>query len=234
MNSSTSWCRNRNPWAASGLSGLSWSFARVRIEVAAVLASAKPREVVVELGSLSSEIKSGVLTVFVVLAAMMFALAVMVYIQARKAGRWMATTLNRQIVNLAPGPSRDLVRMRARIDRCLQGARSAVDTATANGEAVGDLSLLCGRLEAVGTRLHAQLEAISTANLSPRMLNATLTPLRSRVDAFEGVATDVATIAATSIADVHGVELDAIKEEVDDVRHLVSARTVALRDLSAR
>jgi hypothetical protein len=188
----------------------------------------------VELGSLSSEIVSGVVTVSVVLAAMMLALAVMVYIQARKAGRWMATTLNRQIVNLAPGPGRDLVRMRARLDRCLQGARSAVATATANGEVVGDLGLLCGRLEAVGTRLDAQLEAISAANLSPRMLNATLTPLRSRVDAFEGVATDVATIAATSLADVHGVELDVIHEEVDDVRHLVSARSVALRDLSAR
>ena len=59
-----------------------------------------------ELGSLSSEIMSGVLTVFAVLAAMTVALAVMVYIQARKAGRWMRTTLNRQLVNLAPGPGR--------------------------------------------------------------------------------------------------------------------------------
>ena len=49
-----------------------------------------------------------------------------------------------------------------------------------------------------------------------------------------GVATDLATIASTSIADVHGVELDAINEGVDEVRHLVSARTVALRDLGAR
>ena len=49
-------------------------------------------------------------------------------------------------------------------------------------------------------------------------------PLRARVDAFERVATDLATIAATSIADVHGVELDAINDGVDEVRHLVSAR----------
>jgi hypothetical protein len=199
-----------------------------------VLASAKPREVVVELGSLSSEIMSAVLTVFVVLAAMMFALAVMIYIQARKAGRWMRTTLNRQLVNFAPGPGRDLVRMRMRLDRCLQGARVAVATATANGEAVGDLGLLCARLEAVGKRLDEQLEAISNAHLSPSMLNAALVPLRARVDALERVARDLATIAATSIADGHGVELDAINEEVDEVRDLVTARTVALRDLSAR
>jgi hypothetical protein len=177
---------------------------------------------------------SGVVTVFAVLAAMILALAVMVYIQARKAGRWMRTTLNRQIVNLAPGPGRDLLRMRARLDRCLQGARGAVATATANGEAVGDLGLLCARLEGVGNRLDAQLHVIAAANLSPSMLNAALAPLRARVDAFERVATDIATIAATSIAAVHGVELDAINEEVDEARHLVRARAVALRDLSAR
>ena len=187
-----------------------------------------------ELGSLSSEIMSGVLTAFAVLAAMTVALAVMVYIQARKAGRWMRTTLNRQLVNLAPGPGRDLVRMRARLDRCLQGARGAVATATANGEAVGDLGLLCARLEAAGGRLDAQLEVISGANLSPSMLNAALKPLRARVDAFERVATDLATIATTSIADVHGVELDAINDGVAEVRHLVRARTGALRDLAAR
>ena len=83
-----------------------------------------------ELGSLTSEIMSGVLTAFALLAAMMIALAVMIYIQARRAGRWMRTTLNRQFVNLAPGPGRDLVRMRARLDRRLQGARGAVATAT--------------------------------------------------------------------------------------------------------
>ena len=187
-----------------------------------------------ELGSLTSEIMSGVLTAFALLAAMMIALAVMIYIQARRAGRWMRTTLNRQFVNLAPGPGRDLVRMRARLDRCLQGARGAVATATANGEAVGDLSLLCARLEAAGGRLDAQLEVIAGADLSPSMLNAALKPLRARVDAFERVATDLATIAATSIADVHGVELDAINDGVDEVRHHVSARTVALRDLGAR
>jgi hypothetical protein len=205
-----------------------------RSELAAVFASSKPREVVVELGSLSSEIMSGVLTAFAVLAAMIFALAVMLYIQARRAGRWMRTTLNRQLVNLAPGPGRDLVRMRARIDRCLQGARGAVATATANGEALGDLGLLCARLEGVGKRLDAQLEVISATNLSPSMLKAALTPLRARVDGFERVATDLTTIAATSIAAVHGVELEAINEEVDEVRHLVSARTVALRHLSAQ
>jgi hypothetical protein len=94
--------------------------------------------------------------------------------------------------------------------------------------------LLCARLEAAGGRLDAQLEEIAGADLSPSMLNAALKPLRPRVDAFERVATDLATIAATSIADVHGVELDAINEGVDEVRHLVSARTVALRDLGAR
>ena len=97
-------------------------------------------------------------------------------------------------------------------------------TATANGEAVGDLGLLCARLEAAGGRLDAQLEVISDANLSPSMLNAALKPLRARVDAFERVATDLATIAATSIADVHGVELDAINDGVAEVRHLVRAR----------
>ena len=55
-------------------------------EIAAVFGSAKPREVVVELGSLTSEIMSGVLTAFALLAAMMIALAVMIYIQARRAG----------------------------------------------------------------------------------------------------------------------------------------------------
>jgi hypothetical protein len=207
--------------------------ASVGIEVAE-FASAKPREVVVELGSLSSEITSAVLTVLAVLAAIFFALVAMVYIQARRAGRWLRTTLNRQFVNLAPGPSRDLVRMRARLDRSRRGAHGAVTTATANGEAIGDLGLLCARLDAVGERLDAQLEVISAADLSPNMLNAALTPLRARVDAFEHVATDLATIAATSIAAVHGVELAAINEEVDEVRQLVSARTVALRELRAQ
>jgi hypothetical protein len=188
----------------------------------------------VELGSLSSEIMSAVVTVFAVLAAMVLALAVVLYIQARRAGRWMRTTVQRQLVNLAPGPGRDLVRMRARLDRGLQGARAAVATATANGDSVGDLGLLCARLEGVGERLDAQLEVISATNLSPSMLNAALTPLRGRVDAFERVATDVTTIAATSIAEVHGVELEAINEEVDEVRQLVSARTVALRHLRAQ
>ena len=99
---------------------------------------------------------------------------------------------------------------------------------------MGDLGLLCARLEAAGGRLDAQLEVISDANLSPSMLNAALKPLRARVDAFERVATDLATIAATSIADVHGVELDAINDGVAEVRHLVRARTGALRDLAAR
>ncbi len=186
------------------------------------------------LGSLSSEITSAVLTVLAVVAAMLFALLALVYIQARRAGRWMRTTLNRQRVNLAPGPGRDLVRMRSRLDRSRHGAHSAVATATANGEALGDLGLLCARLEAVGEGLDAQLEAISAADLSPNMLKAALAPLRARVDAYERVATDLATIAGTSMAAVHGVELAAINEEVDDVRQLVSARTVALRELRAR
>ena len=105
-----------------------------------------------ELGSLTSEIMSGVLTVFALLAAMMIALAVMIYIQARRAGRWMRTTLNRQFVNL------DLVPVVTsfecwRVRSLSPGARGAVATATANGEAVGDLSLLCARLEAAGGRL---------------------------------------------------------------------------------
>lgn len=186
------------------------------------------------LGSLSSEITSAVLTVLAVVAAMLFALVAMVYIQARRAGRWVRTTLNRQLVNLGPGPGRDLVRMRARLDRCRHGAHGAVATATANGEALGDLGLLCARLEAVAGRLDAQLEAISAADLGPNMLNAALRPLRAHVDAFECVATDLATIAGTSIAAVHGVELAAINEEVDEVRQLVSARTVAHRELRSQ
>ena len=173
----------RRASAVRSLSGLESGASAPRIKIAAVFGSAKPREVVVELGSLTSEIMSGVLTAFALLAAMMIALAVMIYIQARRAGRWMRTTLNRQFVNLAPGPGRDLVRMRARLDRCLQGARGAVATATANGEAVGDLCLLCARLEAAGGRLDAQLEVIAGADLSPSMLNAALKPLRARVDA---------------------------------------------------
>ena len=191
-----------------------------------------------QLGSLSSDFASAVLTVLAVFAAMLIALAVMVYIHVRRAGRWVRATLNRQLVNLAPGPSRDLVRMRARLDRSRHGAHSAVATATANGEALGDLGLLCARLDAVGERLDAQLELIAAADLSPKMLNAALTPLRARVDAYERVATDLATIAATSIAAVHGVELAAINEEVDEVRQLVeranrrptrAARSVTMR-----
>ena len=187
-----------------------------------------------ELGSLSSEIMSAVLTVLAVSVAMMIALAVMVYIQARKAGRWLQRSLNRQRVNLAPGPGRDLVRLRARLDRSRHGAQGAVATAIANGADLGDLGLLCARLEAVGKGLDMQLEAISAADLSPNMLKAALTPLRARVDAFERVATDLATIAATSIAAFHGVELAAIHDEVDEVRQLVSARTVVLQELRAQ
>jgi hypothetical protein len=199
-----------------------------------VSASAKRREVVVELGSLLSEIMSAVVIVLAVFTALMVALIVMVYVEARKAGRWVRTALNRQLVTFAPGPSREFVRMRMRVDRCLQGARAAVTTATANGEAVGDLGLLCARLEACGDRLDAQLDAIGRGNLSPRILSAALSPLRSQVDAFERLATDLATIAATSMADAHGVELDAINNEIDAVQHHVRARTSALRDLSAR
>ena len=161
-----------------------------------------------ELGSLSSEIMSGVLTAFAVLAAMTVALAVLVYIQARKAGRWVRTTLNRQLVNLAPGPGRDLVRMRARLDRCLQGgtrARWRPRPRTERRWAISACCVLVSKRPADGWT--AQLEVISAANLSPSMLNAALKPLRAHVDAFERVATDLATIAATSIADVHGVEL---------------------------
>ena len=56
------------------------------IDVAALPTSGKAREVVVELGSLSSEILSAVMIVFAVFAALMVALVVMVYIQARQGG----------------------------------------------------------------------------------------------------------------------------------------------------
>ena len=188
-----------------------------------------------ELGSLTSEIMSGVLTAFALLAAMMIALAVMIYIQARRAGRWMRTTLNRQLVNLAPGPGRDLVRMRARLDRCLQGARGAVATATANGEAVGDLSLLCARLEAAGGRLDAQLEVIAGADLSPSMLNAALetTPgtrrcVRARRDRPSRRSpphrSQTCTVSSSTRSTTGSTRCGTI----------VSARTVALRDLGAR
>jgi hypothetical protein len=187
----------------------------------------------VELGSLFSEIASAVLIAFAALIAITIALLVAAYVYARRAGRWVRTTLHRQRVNLAPGPARDLVRMRTRLERSRHGAQTAMTAATATGEAVGDLGLLCARLEAVGEGLDEQLEVLATADLSAIMLKAALPPLRTRVDSFERIATELASVAATSIVATHGVELAAINDEVDQVRQVVRARTDALQELRA-
>ena len=80
----------------------------------------------------------------------------------------MRTTLNHGHVNFAGSQSGFRANAdTASIDASRAGTLPRWDP-TANGEAVGDLGLLCARLEACGDRLDAQLDAIGRGNLSPR------------------------------------------------------------------
>ena len=184
-----------------------------------------------ELGTLASDVANFVLTVLVVMIVMVFVFAALVFVYARKTGRWLRNSFNRQVVNLAPGPGRDVVRMRARIEHAVRGARVAVSTATANDIMCGDLELHLARLDAAAAQLDGQLERIAIAKLRPEMLKAVLAPLRPRVDKIERIATDLAAIAAMSIAGGTEVELDLLHERVGGERHFVEARTDALQQL---
>ena len=162
---------------------------------------------------------------------MILAFAALVYVCARRTGRWLRNTVNRQLVNIAPGPGRDLVRMRLRLEHAVRGARAAVTTATVDDAMCGDLTLHLARLEAAAQQLDGQLERIAVAKLRPEMLKVVLAPLRPRVDKVERIATDVAAIAAMSLAGDTEVELDLLHERVGGERHFVQARTDALQQL---
>ncbi|HEX5094508.1 MAG TPA: hypothetical protein VFX21_00780 [Acidimicrobiia bacterium] len=184
-----------------------------------------------ELGNLASDIVNVALTVAAVMLVLFLMLCALVFVYARKTGRWVRNTVNRQLVNIAPGPGRELVRLRGRIEHSVRGAQAAVQAATDDGADCGDLRLHLSRLEAAAAQLDGQLERIAVAKLRPEMLKAVLAPLRPRVDKIERIATDLAAVAAMSIAGGTEVELDLLHERVGGERHFVEARTDALQQL---
>lgn len=158
-----------------------------------------------------------VLVLLVVLAVVAF----VVYRRTRRDARWRRAWSRMRLQAMPPGPQRELVRLRLRLQAIVDGVRSAVGLAEIDGRVAGDLPGLLERTEAAAVPLANQL-AILESEGDRDALRTLLPPLRRRVDELETVASRLRRAAMLSVGG-----------ETGDLRRLTSDADQELLALQA-
>lgn len=159
-----------------------------------------------------------VLVLLVVLAVVAF----VVYRRTRRDARWRRAWFRMKLQAMPPGPQRELVRLRLRLQAIVDGVRSAVGLAEIDGRVAGDLPGLLERTEAAAAPLANQLAMLESEG-DRDALRTLLPPLRRRVDELETVASRLRRAAMLSVGG----------ETVADLRRLTSDADQELLALQA-
>lgn len=163
------------------------------------------------------------LVVLVILAGVAF----VVYRRTRTDARWRRAWLRTKLQAMPPGPQRELVRLRLRLQAIVEGVRSAVALAEVDGRVAGDLPGLLERTEAAAKPLATQLAMLESEG-DRAALRTLLPPLRRRVDELETVASRLRRAAMLSIGGETSVELRRLTEDANQELLALQAGVEAL------
>ena len=160
----------------------------------------------------------GALLVVVLLGALVgFGL----YWRARRDGRWSPLVLAFRLETAPPGPRREVLKLRLRLQRALYRARRAVATSAKEGRPVGDLANLLQRAERAAGIIDQDLLILGPDD-DRASVRERLGVARSRVDEFEQVTSRLAETASLAL----GGEVDGTLSELrtDADRELIALR----------
>lgn len=160
----------------------------------------------------------GALLVVLVIAAIV---GLLLYRRARRDGRWSPLVLALKLETTPPGPRREILKLRLRLQRALYRARRAVATSAREGRPVGDLAGLLERAERAAAIIDQDLQILGPDDDRVTVRDR-LGVARSRVDEFEQVTSRLAETASL----VLGGEVDGSLAELrsDADRELVALR----------
>ena len=160
----------------------------------------------------------GALLVIVLLAAIV---GLVLYRRARRDGRWSPLVLALRLEATPPGPRREVLKLRLRLQRALFRARRAVATSAREGRPVGDLAGLLERAERAAAIIDQDLRILGPDD-DRLTLRERLGVARSRVDEFEQVTSRLAETASLALGGEVDSSLAELRSDAD--RELVALR----------
>ena len=143
------------------------------------------------------------------------------YRRERRDGRWSPLILAAQLEATPPGPRREVLKLRLRLQRALYRARRAVATSAQEGRPVGDLAGLLERAERAAAIIDQDLRILGPDD-DRVTLRERLGVARSRVDEFEQVTSRLAETASLALGGEVDGTLDELRSDAD--RELVALR----------
>jgi len=160
----------------------------------------------------------GALLVIFVIAAIV---GLLLYRRARRDGRWSPLVLGLKLETTPPGPRREILRLRLRLQLALYRARRAVATSAREGRPVGDLAGLLERAERAAAIIDQDLRILGPDD-DRVTLRDRLGVARSRVDEFEQVTSRLAETASLALGGEVDSSLAELRSDAD--RELVALR----------
>ena len=160
----------------------------------------------------------GALLVVVLIVAIV---GLILYRRARRDGRWSPLVLGLRLETTPPGPRREVLKLRLRLQRALYRARRAVATSAKEGRPVGDLAGLLERAERAAAIIDQDLRILGPDD-DRVTLRERLGVARSRVDEFEQVTSRLAETASLALGGEVDGTLDELRSDAD--RELVALR----------
>lgn len=160
----------------------------------------------------------GALLVIIVVAAIV---GLVLYRRARRDGRWSPLILALRLDTTPPGPRREVLKLRLRLQRALFRARRAVARSAREGRPVGDLAGLLERAERAALTIDQDLQILGPDD-DRHTVRERLGVARSRIDEFEQVTSRLAETASLAL----GGEVDGTLSELrsDADRELLALR----------
>lgn len=160
----------------------------------------------------------GALLVIILIAAIV---GLVLYRRARRDGRWSPLMLAVRLETTPPGPRREILKLRLRLQRALYRARRAVARSAKEGRPVGDLAGLLERAERAAAVIDEDLQILGPDD-DRRTIRERLGVARSRIEEFEQVTSRLAETASLAV----GGEVDGT---LSDLRTDADRELVALR-----
>lgn len=143
------------------------------------------------------------------------------YRRARRDGRWSPLVLALKLETTPPGPRREVLKLRLRLQRALFRARRAVATSAREGRPVGDLAGLLERAERAAAIIDQDLRILGPDD-DRATLRERLGVARSRIDEFEQVTSRLAETASLALGGEVDGSLAELRSDAD--RELVALR----------
>lgn len=173
-----------------------------------------------------------ILGVFLLLALVAGIAGLVIYRRARRDARIPPVLLLLQLQTAPPGPRREVLRLRLRLQRGLLRARRAIAASATEGRAAGDLAGLLERAERAAAVIDRDLR------IGPPDDRAALRDwaqrARARVAAFEDVTDRLAGSASVTLAGEADATLGDLRTDADRELLSLTAGVEALEGIDGR